>query len=383
MWPLMIIGAALANDCDLAALTTSLEEASPIAVPRAYVNLAKCDQGAAKKQASAALKRTLAGSDANEAVLAALNAGAEDEVRGWLKTLEPDQRSRTIKYLGRACKDSKQVSDFFVISHDLLGPDFWKERWHRGLTDCRNDDIQYLLTTALDDPYVGRGTQYRDKFFAFLEVYARNLGEKSLPLLKELIEGTTEEREKTLLISLYADAANVGSVEGTNPDVAAKAVAELTAMGPELPPKVIDQARDTLTALGSADVASSFAKYRWPERTVNGSYLYKAAAHEIVTCKNEKKVANFHYGEFTEAGNMWPNEINEKLSEILTQNWSLNDVATKCKGSLDLQVSMIVEPLPNSEDPKDWLGRYKAAFKESTGDLKKTTDILHDTFAIE
>ena len=122
-----------------------------------------------------------------------------------------------------------------MISHDLLGVDFWKERWHRGLTDCRNDDIQYLLTTALDDPYVGRGTQYRDKFFAFLEVYARNLGEKSLPLLNELIVGANEEREKTLLMSLYADAANVGSVDGTNPDVAAKAVADITALGPELP----------------------------------------------------------------------------------------------------------------------------------------------------
>jgi hypothetical protein len=380
MWTLLFLGLGLAADCDADALRASLDEASPIAVPRAYVNLAKCDEGAAKEHAKAALSRTLAGSDANEAVLVALNAGAEDDVRAWLKTIEPDQRSRTIKYLGLNCQDNKPVSDFFVISHELLGTNFWKERWHRGLTECRNEDIQHLLITALDDDYVGRNARGRDKFFAFLEVYARNLGEASLPLLNELIAETKDVREQSLLLSIFADAANVGGVKGVNPDVAAKAVSQITAMGPELSPAIIDQARDTLTALGSEDVASTFAKYRWPERLVDGKYHYQVAAQEFVTCKNEKKYAKFHYGEIVEAGSVWPNEIEALLAATLTDQWELDALSTKCKGSLDLKVSLITEPLPSQQDPKEWLDRYKFAFQEGAREAKQSADTLHDTF---
>jgi hypothetical protein len=382
MWSLLFVAFGLAADCDISSLEASLKEASPIGVPRAYVKLAKCDESAAKKQAKAALSRTLAGSDANEAVLVALNVGAEDDVRTWLKSIEPDQRSRTIKYLGMQCKDSKQVSDFFVVSHDLLGSDFWKERWHRGLTDCRNEDIQNLLTAALDDEHVGRNARARDKFFAFLEVYARNLGEASLPLLNELVAETKEPREQSLLLSIYADAANVGGIEGVNPDVATKAVVQITEMGPNLSPEVIDQARDTLTALGSADVASTFAKYRWPERAVNGMYNYQVAAQEFVTCKNEKKFATFHFGEMKEAGNLWPNQIDEALTEALTKAWELDALANKCKGTLSLKVSLIKDPLPGKVDPKEWLGRFKASFQEEAGNHKKSADTLHDPFEL-
>jgi hypothetical protein len=154
-------------------------------------------------------------------------------------------------------------------------------------------------------------------------------------------------------------------------------------MGPELPTEAIDQARDTLTALGSPDVASTFAKYRWPKRTVSGAYHYQAAAQEIVTCKNEKKFANFHYGEFTEVGDLWPNEISERLEEVLKQKWELTHLTEKCKGSLELEVSLIAEPLPSSQDTKEWLGRYKAAFKENAGEAKVGTDVLHETFRLE
>ena len=382
MWTLLLLGLSFAGDCDVAALQTSLDEASPIAVPRANVALAKCDPSIAKTQAKSALSKTLAGSDANEAVLVALKAGAEDEVRAWLKSIEPDQRSRTIKYLGLNCKESKQVSDFFVVSHDLLGTTFWKERWHRGLTDCRNDDIQHLLTSALDDEYVGRNARARDKFFAFLEVYARNLGEAALPLLHELVTETKEVREQSLLLSIYADAANVGGVDGVNPDVAAKAVSQIMAMGPDLSPEVIDQARDTLTALGSPELASTFAKYRWPERLVDGKYHYQVAAQEFVVCKNEKKYANFHFGELIEAGNLWPNEIEEMLPATLTESWELDSMSSKCKGQLSIKVSLIPEPLPGQQDPKEWLGRYKSAFQEGARDAKKSADILHDNFEL-
>lgn len=382
MWSLLFLGLSFAADCDVASLETSLKEASPIGVPRAYTELAKCDEEAAKKLAKQALSRTLAGSDANEAVLVALKVGAENDVRTWLKSIEPDQRSRTIKYLGMQCKDSKQVSDFFVISYDLLGTDFWKERWHRGLTECRNLDIQNLLTAALDDDYVGRNARARDKFYAFLEVYARNLGEASLPLLNELVAETTEPREQSLLLSIYADAANVGGIEGINPDVATKAVVQITQMGPELSPGVIDQARDTLTALGSADVASTFAKYRWPERTIDGKYNYQVAAQEFVTCKNEKKYATFHFGELKEAGNLWPNEVETALAAALTKHWKLDEAAKKCKGTNVIKVSLIKEPTPGKQDPEAWLGSYKTTFQDEARDSKISTDILHDPFEL-
>ena len=130
----MLAPAAWAQ-CDAKQLKSDLAEASPVAVARVYLKLAECDADAALETAEEAVPRLLSGDEGNQAAVAALSVGAEAPVSKWVDGLEPDQRSATIDYLGRKCKDEPKVAAFFVSAHTKLGETFWKDRWYRGLAD--------------------------------------------------------------------------------------------------------------------------------------------------------------------------------------------------------------------------------------------------------
>ena len=140
---------AIADDCDSKALSKALDEATPISTAQAYLNLAECEQSAAKKKSASAFEKILSGSDASQAALVAVNLEEEGVVRTWLASLEPDERGRTIAFLGKACKDEEALQGFFTRAHNDLGEQYRQERWHKGLSDCRADSIQEILTKAV------------------------------------------------------------------------------------------------------------------------------------------------------------------------------------------------------------------------------------------
>jgi hypothetical protein len=363
-------------DCDAKAMGAELAEASPIAISRLYVELVQCDAKAGKKHAGEALSRMLEGNESNEAVGAALSVGAAEEVRSWMDSLEPDQRSRTIRHLGTQCSSSEAAEQFLLESHERLGSKFFEERFHRGLGDCRTAGIQALLKSALEDEGV---VAERTQYFSILEVYSRNLGADAVPVLEQLA-GELPDDEVLLVVSAFADAANVGGTGGIDTGAAVKAVAALTALGPSFSPGIIDQARSTLDALGSPDVASSFAKYRWPEKKVDDKYVYTAVCEELVTCKNGKKQAYFHHGRFTEGGDKWPAELSGELQNILTTHWTM-DAAEKCKGEGEFLVEMSQEPIAEDDEAaREWLARKIQAFRAKAGEFQKAAVIEESQF---
>ena len=366
---------AFADDCDAKAMVKELPEASPIAISRLYIELVECDAEVGKKHAGEALSRMLEGNESNEAVAAALSVGAAEEVRKWLDSLEPDQRSRTIRYLGTQCSSSEAAEQFLVESHERLGSKFFEERFHRGLSDCRTEGIQGVLKSALEDDAV---TAERTQFFSVLEVYSRNLGAEAVPTLARLAS-ELEDDEVVLVVSAFADAANVGGTGGVDADAAEKAVAALTTLGASFSPGIIDQARSTLVALGAEDAASSFATYRWPEKKVDDKYIYTAVCEELVACKNGKKQGYLHYGRFTEGGSKWPDELAEDLQNILNARWTM-DAAEKCKGEAEFVVDMTHEPTMDDEAAREWLARKTQAFRAKAAQFQKAAEIEETQF---
>jgi hypothetical protein len=345
------------------ALNRALTDASPTGIPAAYRALVACDTKAALSATPAAFQRILAGDDANPAVVSAITIGGAESVRTWLATLEPDQRSNTLGWLGDQCKTDPIVEGFFVESHDLPSSHYFEHRWFRALDDCTTPKIRGLLEKDLEAQRAAtiKGGD-RTLFLAILEVYARNLGADAIPTLVKLGKELESEEDLTYVVSAFADAADVGSANGTNPQTAVKATQGLVEIAEELPPKAVDQARTTLIALGAEEDADRFATWRWKDRKVDGKYRYALVATAVVTCKNGKKQAYFHSSHASEPGRQWPDQLQALVGEKLDAEWDVSDPAARCKGTGDYKYLVPPEPFADDTARETWLKEQKKAF---------------------
>jgi len=378
MLPVILLAltpAAHAQECDARTLAREVGTVAPIKVAKTFVELAECDPERAKKAAPKAFERLLSGGDGNKAALAAVQVGADQDLRTWLKGLEPDQRSRTVAYLGEQCAESEPVQEFFATARAEMGMEFWTERWHRGLAECRVESIQKLLADAIVDPELSKD---RTRLFNVLEVYARNLRGDALPALVKLASETDDPEELTYLVNAFADTTGIGSVEGMNREVAGKAAEAIRQLGPELPARAVEQARITLRSLGDEAGSDSFAKHRWPDR-YDETYRYGVVVKEIVTCKNDKTKANLHVAAFDEAGNQWPDQIQPQLLGKLQYEWEM-DTAERCKGTAEYTVLMPKEPFEGEEAQGKWLEEQVLLFEEKAGSWDKAKVIKHESF---
>jgi hypothetical protein len=364
---------AMGAECDIQQLQQDVEQASPIAVGRYYVQLAECDPEAARKLAPKAMLRVLASDDGNRAALHALLSGAPHAVDTWLENLEPGERTGAIDFLGEQCADHPPVAAFFVQSRDAKGETFWTDRWYRGLADCRTPSIQALLTEIMAEPSL-RERNNRSRFFGILDVYARNLGAEAIPELERLVTELADRRERTLVVRAYADAAQVGTLGGSDLAVLPVAIASLERVAPHLPTDGIESLRDTLMALDAPEVAGAMVRYRWPDRLRNGRYTYVAYAIESVTCKNGKTQAIFHYGDIQEAPTRWPNGQADALH--LPSHWGL-DAAAQCKGTGETTLAVIEEPVMDDAHAESWLQQHLDAFRSNVAADKKS-EVAHE-----
>ena len=363
---------AMGAECDIQQLQQDVAQASPIAVGRYYVQLAECDQEAARKLAPKAMPRVLASEDGNRAALHALLSGAPQAVDAWLERLEPGGRTGALDFLGEQCAEHPSVADFFVQSRKAKGETFWTDRWYRGLADCRTPSIQALLTEIMAEPSL-RERDNRSRFFGILDVYARNLGVEAIPELERLATELQDKRERTLVVRAYADAAQVGTLGGSDLTVIPVAIASLERVAPHLSADRIESLRDTLMALDAPDVAGAMVRYRWPERLHNGRYTYVAYAIESVTCKNGKTQAIFHYGDILEAPTRWP--TGKVDAHHLPSHWNL-DAAARCKGTGETTMAVIEEPVTDDAHAESWLQQHLDAFGSNIVADKKS-EVAH------
>lgn len=374
---LLALTPAQAQDCDARALQKAAETAAPVKVAKAFTELAKCDTARAKRVAPSVLPKMLSGSDGNKATMSAIEVGANADVRAWLTGLEPDQRSRTVAWLGEKCAESEPIQGFFVEAKNEMGMEFWTERWHRGLAECRVPSIQKVLADAIVDSELVKD---RTRLFNVLEVYARNLRGDALPALVKLANETDDPEEVTYLINAFADTTGVGSVEGMDAGIAGKAAAAIRELGPKLPTRAVEQARITLRTLGDEEASDGFAKHRWSDRYTDGAYRYGVAVREVATCKNGKTRTNLHVAAFSEPGAQWPDQIQPLLLEKLQYEWSMT-TADACKGTAEFDVQMPAEPFTDDDAQAKWVEEHVLKFEKDAATWDKAKVIRHDAFA--
>lgn len=331
-----------AQDCSAYELQAALNEATPRGVADAFAALAACDPAAAERSVGIAFDKVLAGDGGNAVVIQAIEVGADDAARSWLESLQSDERSRTISAIGAACQDSEPVADFLIATRDQLGDAFWTDRWYRSLAECRVAGIQELLQGAIDE-----GSADRTRFFGVLEVYARNLGAAAVPTLERLAGELESAEEVTYVINAFADAAQVGSLEGQDPEATAAAIAAIGRLAPGLPAQALDQARTTLISLGDEAAASALSAYRYADLLRDdGKLHYGLIAVEVATCKKGDTWLGLHSGEAVEGGALWPDQIRAAAEAAVERQWTF-ELAKKCKGSAAIEV--LLTELPGDE----------------------------------
>ncbi len=378
LWILLGLLAYADPPCDGKALATSLSEASPSAASVAFAKLAACDTERAHQAAPDALGRMLADERSTQALLAAIQVDAAPAALDWLKDQEPDLRSRAISKLGATCPEHPEVGAFFVTARQELGSDFWVQRWHRGLAECRDPGVRDLLTEALANNEVGRPSRNTQQFYALLEVYARNLGVDALPQLTDFLQSSRTEAEAVILTSIFADAAKVGGREEVKPEVADAVVKALVISAPNLPQRAVDRARGTLVAIGREAAASSLARYYWPDRFMSDSYTYGVIAVEDITCKNGSKRAVLHYATLTEGGKQWADQLVPLVEIFVNENWNVRN-ASRCKGTSTLTIKMTPEPFKDATAIDVWRKGVLEEFGERFGGVK-TWIVAEDGF---
>lgn len=386
MWFSLVLAfaAAHATPCDAAAQAKAVSEATPATVARAWASLAACDAEAARPLAAQAFTAALPGADAHDAVVRAIDLGLDAPVRDWIRRAPSDERSKAIGFLGTQCAAHPPVASFLVATHAAIGPDFWAERWHRGLADCRTPEVQAFLQGSLVGDEVGVKTAVdRAQFFGLLEVYSRNLGAASLPTLQALARELEDESEITFVISAFGNAAGVGSAAGVDFGVATKAVQALEELGPELPPRAVDHARGILLALGDERASDAFAKHRWPAAHRNGGYAYRysVVAIETSVCNNGKTQSIAHHGTFTEPGDLWPDQVAELLRDKLEFEWQL-DGSNVCGGAWAVVWHMPAEPFETAEVQKTWLAGKLATFHAESAGFSKAQVRPHEILGL-
>ena len=382
MWTLalsVMFSTAMAQeaDCDMRALAKETLKAGPTQIASAFTALAACDEGVARNAAPKVFDAMVSGPDAREAILAGIKVGSHAEVLDWLGRQEPDVFSRAVSKLGTHCEKVPEIGAFFTFAHETKGMDFWVERWHRGMGDCRVPEVRELLGKAVDGAEVGRASRNTTQFYSLLEVYARNLGADAVPKLEEFLASAADEKDAVALVSVLSDAANVGGSGG--PDAAStKAILEaLDRLAPKLPAKSIDTVRTTLASLGKEDASSKYAQYRWPD-AFSGQYKYGLSVTEDITCKNGTKRALLHHGVITEKGVMWPDAVSARVNDDVGRKWTL-DNARKCKGTSDLKIELTPLPLGVEESEADWNRRILETFRDGFSGAK-TWIVAEDGF---
>lgn len=346
---------AFAQDCDTKSLQKEIKTGSPHNIPGLYTQLINCDADKALSVSTDAFARVITGEEANQMAIQAINVGANTQIRDWVGGLQSDERSSVIAAIGNACSDSDQVVSFLVETHDNLGEQFWDDRWYRSLSNCRKPEIQGILSDAMQN----QGND-NTRFFGVLQVYSRNLGIDAIPTLKALGEVTEGVEDFNYIVDAFADAAQVGSINGTDEAASKAAVAAILELTPSMPPRVVDHARDILKALGDEPAANSIAGYRYADlKHADGQLHYGIVAIETATCKKGKIQIGIHSGEFVEAGQMWPDQVLSTGEEKVLSAWNF-EIGDKCKGTSTVEVN--ITPLPTeAEALKTWIEEQVSA----------------------
>ncbi len=368
---LLHVADAATPACNVKDLKKKITEAAPREASTLYSTLLACDARAAAEIAPATFPRLIPSKETFDAAISSIQAGIAKPVQDWIGGLMTDERAESLAVLGERCQGNPSVVSFFVESRRELGDRFWLDRWHRGLVECREPEIQGLLQAAFQEETVQRDSS---RFGSVLEVYSRNARRAAIPVLKTLVPGAREGNQLHL-IGAFADAAGVGSLEGTDAEASKEAVAAIQELAPKLSPKVLEQARTTLQALGDDAAADRLVAVRYADRLQpDGRFLWGTVTVETALCKNDKTRIAIHWAPVYETGHRWPDQMQAAVDEAIRAGWKLT-LAEKCKGQGRIEVIIPSEPFV---DPLAFAQWKDAKVKEVRKRLSDRTDTYEE-----
>ncbi len=372
LFTLLFTTSVFAQDCDVPALSKEILSMGPHDAAPAFVRLAACDGGVAKKLAPKVVPNLIGETDGFEAAISAMEVGSSAVVMSWMEGLQRDDQSRAIRAYGKRCQESEAVQSFLVQAEAKLGDQFWADRWYRALTECRSPSTTGLLAARVD---AGAGDD-RSGFFGVVEAYAVNVGDGALPKLTELVKAEEDLEMQINLVGAFADAAQAGTVSGLNAQIAGMAASAVRDLAPELQPKAVEKARTTLTVLLDEAGSDSLAAVRYRDMLQEGgSLLYGTVVFENATCKNGKRQQRYHVAEAIDPGQTWPDQLEDKIRTSIEGVWDLN-LAERCKGEGELKVLVPEAPFAEKEAMRKW---FKDTIKQNTdADAKKVVRVDAD-----
>jgi hypothetical protein len=221
---------------------------------------------------------------------------------------------------------------------------------------------------------VDRSAGDRTRFFGVVEVYARNLGKDAIPTLERLLSELENEEELTYVVNAFADAAQVGGLEGQNVETTQLAVAAIVGMAPQLPPKAIEQARTTLLSLGAEAEANALAGARYQDRMVDGKLQYGVVVVETAVCKKGNQMVGVHMGVLEEAGHAWPDQITAQVDGA-SYSWEYDMAASrKCKGTSQNTVFITSQPVTGEDLQSFFDEKRQEVIRAAQGDIVEISE---------
>lgn len=369
---------ASAQDINCNDLRRDIAKANPTQVGDMFVTIAtNCEPSAAARSVSQ-LSRAIPNEGGRAAAVEAVKLGYGTIATEWIGGLQPDDRAKAIRGLGEACTDSEKVQDFFISSASTMGDDFWNDRWYRALGVCNAVPIHDLLWGELDK---GIGTD-RTRFFGVLEAYARSAGAAAVPQLVELAKRNAQDAEAQVnIVNAFADAAQVGSVKGMDQGTAQRATRAIVALAPDLKIKAVEQARITLTALGSELESDQLAAVRYKKLEQADGFVWGAVLNETASCKGGKKVMQrLHWSRAVDDdGSIWPDQALEAIQSAAEVAWT-TDLAARCRGEGTLDYRVSDKPFATDDELKAWVDEQ---IEELTNpDAKKVIKMDQDDLSL-
>ena len=148
----------------------------------------------------------------------------------------------------------------------------------------------------------------------------------------------------------FADAAQVGAIEGQDLTTTKAAVDALVSLVPTLDGMPLEQSRTTLESLGALDEAARVPALRYADLLWDDGRLhYSVVAVETARCKNGKVRLGVHTGSAIEKGVRFPNTIAAAAPEAISFAWVFN-LAEKCKGQQTLEYFVNTMPSATPEE---------------------------------
>ncbi len=333
---------AFAQDCDSAALTQSLADASPVTVARKFNALAQCDDAAASGQLAQAFERMLYDRDAVGVLQYAIGHDQPQTVLDWVADLRSDERAGAIAGLGVACAGDENIANFLTSTRDLLGDQFWSHRWYRALTECRYDSVRELLTEEIEASEANH-----DNYLGLLDVWARNLGPEALPRLREMVLNESDPEIQSYIVNAFGSTARPGSVYEGSDAAALAAATAITEIAPSLSMDGLRQARPVLEALGAMEASASlpgahFESSMWSD----GRLHYGVLVVDSARCSRGRIRIGVYVSEFVEAGSRFPEQVAEQALSFMETELGPFQEYENCRGGEGLPLEVIVSEVP-------------------------------------